>query len=339
MRRNIPLSAVAFLGLGVASAAGSAQRSASLLVVNQGDHDLSIVEPATLKVLATVDVGGITGHEVAVLPDGVTAVVPVYSNVGVGKPGTDGQKMAVIDLRTGRLIRQIDFGHPVRPHCVVYDANRKLLYVTTELDQAVTVLDPQTFKIVGTVPTSQAQSHMLAVSPDGHRGYTANVGPGTVSVLDLDARKTVKVIPISANTQRISVSRDGSMVFTSDQTAPRLAVIDTKTETLRAWVALPQIGYGSTVTPDGRSVLVALRTTHQIAQVDLASLKVTRTIAVPGNPTEIVVSPDGKYAYVSGDAAVSTLNLATWHVDRSATIGNNSDGLAIAIATATRSTP
>jgi YVTN family beta-propeller protein len=319
--------ALVVLGLGVAPATGLAQ---ALLVVNQGDHNLSVVDPATLKVLASVDVGGITGHEVALLPDGHTAVVPIYSNVGVGKPGTDGHLMAVIDLSTHKLIREVDFGHPVRPHCVVYDANRKLVYVTNELDQAIAVLDPQTFKIVGTVPTSQAQSHMLALSPDGHRGYTANVGPGTVSVLDMDARKTIKVIPISANTQRISVSRDGSMVFTSDQTSPRLAVIDTKTNSLRTWVPLPQIGYGSTTTPDGHSVLVALRTTHQIAQVDLASLKVARTIAVPGNPTEIVISPDGKLAYVSGDTAVSTLNLSTWHIDQSAPVGANSDGLALA---------
>lgn len=302
----------------------------ALLVVNQGDHNLSIVDPVTLKPIAAVDVDGITGHEVAVLPDGVTAVVPIYSNVGVGKVGTNGQKMAVIDLRTHTLTHQIDFGHGVRPHCVVLDARHNRLYVTTELDQAITVLDAKTLAILGEIPTGQPQSHMLAISPDGHRGYTANVGPGTVSVLDLDARKTIKVIPVSSNTQRISVSRDGSKVFTSDQTSPRLAVIDTASNTLHNWVTLPAVGYGSTTTPDGRSVLVALRTTHQVAQVDIASLTVTRTIDVPGNPTEIVISPDGRFAFISGDTAVSRLNLATWHLDQSATVGKDSDGLALA---------
>jgi DNA-binding beta-propeller fold protein YncE len=302
----------------------------TLLVVNQGDHNLSLVDPVTLKPIATVDVGGVTGHEVAVLPDGHTAVVPIYSNVGVGKAGTDGQKMAVIDLSTRKLMQQIDFGHGVRPHCVVLDGRRNLLYVTTELDQAITILDARTLKVVGRVPTTQAQSHMLALSPDGHRGYTANVGPGTVSVLDLDARKTIKVIPISGNTQRISVSRDGTMVFTSDQTAPRLAVIDTKTNSLRSFIPLPEIGYGSTTTPDDHSVLVALRTAHQVAQVDLATMKVVRTISVSGNPTEIVISPDSKFAWISGDTSVSRLNLATWHVDETAAVGNDSDGLALA---------
>ena len=38
-----------------------------------------------------------------------------------------------------------------------------------------------------------------------------------VSVLDIAGRKTIAVIPISGNTQRIAMSRDGSMVFTADQ--------------------------------------------------------------------------------------------------------------------------
>ena len=54
----------------------------------------------------------------------------------------------------------------------------------------MTVIDPLTLKLVGSVPTGQAKSHMLAISLDGLKGYTANVGPGTVSVLDLAVRKT-----------------------------------------------------------------------------------------------------------------------------------------------------
>ena len=49
---------------------------------------------------------------------------------------------------------------------------------------------------------------MLALSHDGLRGYTANVGPGTVSVLDVKARKTLTIIPVSGNVQRIAISND-----------------------------------------------------------------------------------------------------------------------------------
>jgi DNA-binding beta-propeller fold protein YncE len=61
--------------------------------------------------------------------------------------------MLVIDVPTHAVVGRVDFGHGVRPHLPVLDAKRHLLYVTTELDDAVTVIDTRTQKIVGKVPT------------------------------------------------------------------------------------------------------------------------------------------------------------------------------------------
>jgi len=301
-----------------------------LLVVNQGDRDLSVIDPASGKEIATVPVNGVTGHEVASSPDGSTAYVPIYGDSGVGKPGSDGSTISVIDLASRKVVHTIDFGHGVRPHCAIYDGNSGMLYVTTELDKSVSIVDPKTLTVVGSVPTGQEQSHMLVLSRDGSRGYTANVGPGTVSVLDMKARKTVTIIPISKNTQRISISRDGSMVFTADQMKAQLAVIDTTTNKLKMWVPLPAIGYGTTATLDGRWLLVALHKTPQVAVVDLRTMKVAMTINVPDGPTEILVRPNGKTAYVSCTNAkkVAEIDLTGWKVTRLIDAGDGDDGLA-----------
>ena len=139
--------------------------------------------------------------------------------------------MLVVDVPSRKIVGRVDFGHGVRPHCPILDPASKLLYVTTELDKTVTIIDPHSLKILGVIPTGQEQSHMLAVSHDGRHGYTANVGPGTVSVLDLKARKFVKTIPVSGNTQRIAISNDDKLVYTADQTKPQMAIIDTGTNT------------------------------------------------------------------------------------------------------------
>ncbi len=157
------------------------------------------------------------------------------------------------------------FGHGVRPHLPVFDPASGLLYVTTELDNSVTIIDPKTWKILGAVPTGQEQSHMLVLSHDGRRGYTANVGPGTVSVLDLEARRTLAVIPVAKTVQRISISNDDKLVFTSDQSSPRLAVIDVASHRVSAWVPLPGTGYGTAATLDGRWLLVAIPAANQVA--------------------------------------------------------------------------
>ena len=301
-----------------------------LVAANQGDRDLSIIDPATDKQLATVPEGGITGHEVTTSPDGRTAYVPIYGNSGVGVPGTDGREMVVIDIPSREVTGKVDFGHGVRPHCPVYDRASGMLYVTTELDQTVTIIDPRSLKIVGTVPTGQKESHMLVISRDGRRGYTANVGPGTVSVLDLPGRKTVAIIPISSQTQRIAISNDDKMVFTSDQTKPQLAVIDTATNKVKTWVPLPAVGYGTSPTPDGRYLLVVLPKANQMVAVDLATLKVVHSVSVPDDPVKVLARPDGKVAYVSCTKArqVAVVDLSQWKVDSVIDAGKGVDGLA-----------
>ncbi len=313
---------------------GAAQGRSELLVVNQGDRSLSVIDPGSGSVTATVPVGGVTGHEVAVTPDGRTAFVPVYGDSGVGRPGTDGRSMAVIDVATHKVRGAVDFGHGVRPHCPVYDGRRGVLYVTTELDQSVSVVDPRALKVVGSIPTGQMQSHMFVMSHDGRRAYTANVGPGSVSVLDLEGRRTVAVIPVAGDVQRISISKDDRMVFTSDQAQPRMAVIDTATNKVSRWIQLPGIGYGAALTKDGRYLLVALRQSGKLAVVDLQKMASVRTIDVGKGPVEVLMRPDGRAAYVScsPDAAVAELTLdgdvSTWHVSRMIKAGVGADGLA-----------
>jgi len=303
----------------------------SLLVVNQGDSNVSIVDAASARQVATVDekTPGVHWHEVAVSEDGRTAFLPIYGSTGVGKPGIDGHEMLVIDVASRQIVGRIDFGHGVRPHFPVLDPASGLLYVTTELDKTVTAVDPKTRKIVGSVPTGQEQSHMLVLSHDGRFGYTANVGPGTVSVLDMKARKTIAVIPVAGTVQRIAISPDDKLVFTADQTKPQLAVIDTATNQVKTWVPLPGLGYGGAATPDGRWFLITIPSTNQVAVVDLASMQVARRVDVANLPQEILVRPDGKVAYVSCAASgqVTAIDLPQWKMQKQIDAGKFADGL------------
>ncbi len=317
---------LAFVSL---AASASQAQQAHLLVAQKGDRSLAIVDPAQGKVVADVAENGITGHEVAGSPDGRLAFVPIYGNSGVGRPGTDGQNIVVIDVAAHKIVGNIQFDHGVRPHCAVFGPTDGLLYVTTELDKTVTIIDPKTLKIVGAIPTGEAESHMLALSHDGLRGYTANVGPGTVSVLDIKARKTLAVIPVSGNTQRIAISNDDRWVFTADQTAPRMAVIDTTTNSLKTWVKLDGLGYGSAPTTDGRWLLMPIPGKDEVDVIDLQTMTVARAVAVGKSPQEVLVRPDGKFAYVScaGGNQVAEIDLTTWTVTRMIATGSGTDGL------------
>ena len=335
---NLPLLILLLLafnarGTGAAQNAaksGSDERGGLLLVANKGNQTLGIIDPVAGRQIATVAEDGVTGHEVVASPDAKRAFVPIYGNAGVGKPGTDGRLLRVIDLTTRQVVGTVDFGKGVRPHCAVFEPRNGLLYVTTKLDNSVTVIDPQALKVVGTIPTGQPESHMLAITSDGRRGYTSNVGPGTVSVLDLEAQKLLAVIRVSATVQRIMLSEDDRWVFTADQTKPQLAVIDTATNAVKDWVSLPGIGYGMAPTPDGKWLVVAMPRINQAGVIDQATLKVVRTFVVPKEPQEVLIRPDGMAAYVSCDASrqVAVIDLKNWKVEKLIDAGPGADGIA-----------
>lgn len=318
-----------FLGVGLSQTNDMMHNKAGrnlLLVVNQGDQSMSLVDPDAGAAIGKVKTNEVRAHEVTVSPDGHLAYLPIYGNSGVGKPGTDGGGVEIVDLDKRSIVGTIELG-PVRPHWVKFGPDG-MLYVSAELDKAVDVVDPMEQKKVGSIPTGQPESHMVVLSHDGHRAYTANVGAGTVSVLDVAARKTIKVIPVAENVQRISMTVDGRFVFTADQKSPRLAVIDTATNKVSSWIPLPAIGYGTAATPDGKWLLVTMQTANAVAVVDLAQMKVARTVPVAADPVQILVRPDRAYVSCSGDGKVAVLDLATWKVDKLIATGPGADGLA-----------
>jgi YVTN family beta-propeller protein len=337
MRRVIVL-AVGLAALGSWSGGGEAAATGGLLIVtNKADQTLGIIDPVRGVQVATLEQSGYTGHELVASPDGRTAYVPIYGDAGVGRPGSDGRTIDVFDLAERRLVTTIDLGRPERPHDPKFGPDGRL-YVTTELTDTVTVIDPRTNQVVDRLPTGQPESHMLLVSRDGTRVYTSNVHAGTVSVINVAAKKVAAVIPVAKMGQRLALSTDGRWLFTSDQQEPRLVVIDTATKRVARSVPLPGITYGNAVTPDGRYLVLVLIRNNQVARLDLRTWEVGPALDVPKAPQEALVRPDGRVAYVSCDASakVAEIDLEAWKVTRLLDAGRMVDGLAWAAAPAGR---
>lgn len=333
-RRFLLLSAACGISLQLSQAADADPSKGLILVTNKGDRTLSLIDSVTNKEIVAIPEEGVTGHEVIASKDGKLAFVPIFGNSGVGKPGTDGQTIQVVDLAQKKIVHTIDLGKGLRPHCPIIHPKTGDLYVTTENTNSITIIDGKTFAVKGSVTTGQEQSHMLIISNDGKRGYTSNVGPGTVSVLDLEKNELVKIIPISKICQRIAVSNDDRYVFTSDQTMPQLVVIDTQTLEVVKRIDIGDFGYGAAPTPDGKSLVLSLISGDRVGLIDLEKWELTKTVSVPRSPQAVIVRPDGKKAYVSCDhsAQVAVIDLETFKVETLIQAGKTADGIAWAPA-------
>lgn len=321
------LPSVALLIAAGAHVLRAADSSGFLAIVNQREHSVTLFDLRAQSARGAAEVG-VNGHEVVISPDGKSAYVPIYGNSGVGRPGTDGRTIDIIDLHTRALAGHIDLGKPVRPHCAKFGPDG-LLYVSAELANAVFVVDTAAQKVIAEIPTGQEQSHMFVITPDGHRAYTANVSSGTVSVLDLQKRSLIKIIPVAKSVQRISLSPDGRHVYTHDQNQPRIAVIDTATDKVGSFIALPDTVYSSAVTPNGK-LLLANAPSGKIFEIDLASSKIIATFDVPPSAGELIIAPDGARAYLSCPTAgsIQILDLQSGKLAEPIQLTPGVDGLA-----------
>lgn len=301
--------------------------SGRLLVVCKGDQALQVIDLDSGETAGRVVASGFTPHEVAASADGTRAYLPIYSDAWLGRPGTDGRRIDVVDLVGLRVADGIPLEFASRPHDVAVGGDG-LVYVSTELDESLSVIDPAARRRVARLPTGRPESHTFRLSLDGTRAYSSNVDTGSVSILDVVTETLVDVIEVADEINRISISPDGSTVFCADQRRPRLAAIDVESRAV-SWIELPSRGFGTEVTPDGRRLVVALRWESQIAVVDLADRAVASVVDVPSQPQAIVVHPDGTHAYSACDAAqqVVEVDLAQGRVSRLFATGADPDGM------------
>lgn len=312
-------------------------RVAPLLVVPEAQgHRLVLVDPRAKAVVGQVDVPG-WPHEIAFSADGRTAYAPSYGDAIVGMPGQDGRSIDVIDMRSRTLTTSWDLGRPLRPHKAL-PAKDGTLLVSSELAQAVSIVDTRSGRIAAQIPTGAKESHMLELAPDGNMLYTANLGAGSVSVLDLRARRLVKRIPVSQRVQRIVLSRDGKRLFATNGASGDIAVVDTATDTIAQTIALAGYPFVAQPTPDGKWLLVGEDeapltqgggTQGLLEVVDLATLAVTRRFDVDRMPHGIAVVGDEAFVACWMSRNVDVLNLETWTLETPIRDVAQGDGIAV----------
>ena len=296
-----------------------------LVVANQGDATVHLVEAATGRNLAVL-ASAPAPHEVAVTRDGRWAVATNY-----GDATSIGSALTVIDVAAGTVARRIDLSPHRRPHGIAFLPGDSLLAVTSETSRAVLLVDFRGGEVRAAMPTEQQGTHILAVAPGGGKVWTANVGSGTVTELDVATRRALRTIQVGPGTEGMAISPDGSRVWAASMGNDSTIVFDTRTGGRVGAVSTPGHAYRVAVTPDGRKALVPAPMLGLLRVIDTATMRVTN-VQVPNGPGGAFASADSRFAYVpvmeTGEVAVVDLDLLA--VVRRFPVGAAPDGLALA---------
>jgi YVTN family beta-propeller protein len=310
---------------------------ASLLILGKSDQTLSIVDPATLTVVAQPPAGP-DPHEVIASTDGKFAYI---SNYGGGSFNT----ITVVDLLAQKALPAIDLGALRGPHGLNFVGGK--LWFTAEGAKVVGSYDPATQKIDWVLGTGQDRTHMIYVYPsltpiitsnvnsatvtiiekgtgsdrgpggppppagengprtswtetvigvgkgsegfdvsaDGKEIWVANAQDGTISIIDVAAKKVIQTLDANVRgANRLKFTLDGKLAFVSSLGGPDLVVVDSVTRKEVKRVKIGHGGAGILMQPDGLRAYVACTPDNYVAVIDLKSLEVTGKIIAGKNP-------------------------------------------------------
>lgn len=311
-----------------------------LLVVNRSSHDVMLLDPAGEALINRFRTGR-GPHEIAVGPDHRVAYVANYGMFPTPHedPIPDGgplewqqesqNTVSVLDLRAGSVRETFDLGECDGPHGIAASRDGSRIWVTCERRREVRELDAGTGRLLDSWFTGQEISHIVTASPDDRRIYVANVGSGTVTLID---RSTDEVLTVrtGAGAEGLWVSPDGREVWVANTADNTISVIDGRTgELLESFPSGGAFPVKFAYDPTRSQVWVTNNQSGSVAVFDRASRSLRKIVPLGTTVLGIAADGHGSHVFVSTPRRnrVYVLDAGTGDVLGRIQVGIEPDGL------------
>ena len=308
-------------------------------VPNRGENTVSVIDPATLKVVDKFKVGINPQH---VVPSWDMKTLWVANNA---EGRTDGS-LTPIDPKTGKAGRSVPVDDPYNMY---WSPDGKYAIVVAEAYKRLDYRDAKTMKLEYSIATPKcAGINHADFSIDGKYALFTCEFNGSITKIDLVNRKVVNTISLSQYFNRpdvlatiatpgkkpryipdpttaggeicttrgmpqdVRASPDGKTYYVADMMADGVHVVDGDSFKQIGFVATGVGAHGLYPSRDGKLLYVANRGSNEIrgkplgkgsvSVMDFATGKIIKTWPIPGggSPDMGNVSADGAYLWLSG---------------------------------------
>ncbi len=269
-------------------------------------HVLSVIDLIAQKALPDIDLGALNG------PHGLTFVGGKLWFTAEGA-----KAVGRYDPASGKIDWIMGTGQN-RTHMIYVTADQKQVYTTNVSSATVSILEKIALPPMGPPPGMRGGPNGpppggpppggprggpprmdwnqtvipvgpgdegFDVSPDGRELWTANAQDGTVSVVNIAAKKVVATIGakvFSAN--RLKFTRDGKLVLISSLNGADLVVLNAATRSEFKRIKIGHGAAGILVQPDGSRAFIACTPDNYVAVLNLKTLEITGHIDAGGEP-------------------------------------------------------
>jgi len=306
-----------------------------IYVPNRRSNDVSVIDPATMRVVDRFPVGI---HPQHVVPSWDLKTLWVTNNAEGRTDGT----LTPIDPQTGKPGASIPVDDPYNMYFTPDGASA---IVVAEAFKRLDFRDPHTMALQSSlaVPECAGINH-ADFSIDGRYAIFTCEFTGRLAKIDFVGRKVLGMLKLSKGgmPQDVRISPDGQVFYVADMRANGVFVIDGEHFTEIGFIATGVGTHGLYPSRDGAKLYVANRGSNKVfaapggkgsvSVIDFATRKVEVTWPIPGggSPDMGNVSADGKTLWLSGrfDDVVYAIDTTTGAV-RKIRVGAEPHGLTV----------
>ncbi len=247
-------------------------------------HALSVLDLVNQKALPDIDTGALNG------PHGLAFVGgKLWFTAEAAKA------IARYDPATSKIDWIMGTGQN-RTHMIYVAQDQKHIYTTNVNSASVSFIEQIVLPPMGpngqprldwnetVIPVGKGDEG-FDVSPDGRQLWTANAQDGTLSVIDIAARKVTDTLDAKIfGANRLKFTPDGSQVFISSLANGNLFVYEAASKREVRQIPIGHGAAGILMDPVAHRAFVACSPDNSIVVVDLRTLQVVAHLDVGGEP-------------------------------------------------------
>ena len=342
-----------YAGTGKDSVAPAAARANPLVYVpNSRGASVTIIDPATYKVVRTFPTGTVPQH-----------VVPSWDLATLWVANNEGNSLTPIDPATGQDGPRVPVDDPYN---LYFTPDGQYAMVVAERLNRIDFRDPHTMKLVQSLPVSCDGVDHMEFTPDGRYVLATCEFSGQLVKIDLQTRTVVGTLKLEAPAdapaergksaargheghgggpmpQDIRSSPDGKVFYVADMKHGGVFVVDPVAFTSTGFIKTSIGAHGLYPSRDGTRLYITNRgwsTTAggrhgpgSISVLEFSTGKIVDTWAIPGggSPDMGNVTADGSELWVAGryDDEVYVFDTATGKLTHKIPVGRGPHGLCV----------
>jgi len=307
-----------------------------LYIVNKRSSSITVFDLYQGKEITEIPIE-VEPHDPTTVADQSKVVVTNY-----GTPEVLGKSITVINTKTNKVEKTIDLEGSIAPHGIVAFPQSNKVGVVTDIGNNLLVVDVATGIVEKNIKTQQIVSHLLALDPNKPIAYVTNINSGSVSVIDLELNRVIKIIPCGLGTEGIDITPDGSEIWVTNNKENTISVISTVTYKITNTLTTGKESLRLKFSIDGKHCLATNSGDGTISVYDQHLKQQLKTIRLHGKtsllekilyhtprPVGIFIHPNGLYAFVANSNAnkIEVIDMKTFTLVSTIGTGKIPDGM------------